>query len=254
MGMVLLNFKDYLGVDSSAKMASVASRLGFGQKVVVAPSIASFSKVFDTLKKRGRRIGLCAQNLDLPGSAGPYTGKTTIDDFKNLGCTYALIGHSEVRHRDSPEKGESDGLVAMKLRLALDNNLVPILCFGETGGEKAAGRTKDVAARQVRAALRHVKTRELGRMIFAYEPVWAIKGHGNAQACSARYAADVAAHIRKVIGLGNNARILYGGSVDGKNMKSYLDVGFYGVLVGRAGTSAKSLKEILAGMRSHGNS
>ena len=254
MGMVLLNFKNYLGVNSSARIAAAASSMGFGQKVVVAPSIASFSKVFDALKKKGVRIGLCAQNLDLPGSAGPYTGKTTIDDLKMLGCAYALIGHSEVRHRDSPENGESDDLVAMKLRLALDSGLVPILCFGETGMEKKAGRTKAVSARQIRSALRRVNSHELGRIIFAYEPVWAIRGHGNAQACSVKHAADVVAHVRKVACLGDGAKFLYGGSVDGKNVKSYLDGGFYGVLVGRAGTNAKSLKEIFAGMKSHGNS
>lgn len=254
MGMVFLNFKDYLGVDSSARMAVAASRMGSGQKVVVAPSIASLSKVYDALRKSRRNIALCTQNLDLPGSAGPYTGKTTVDDFKMLGCTYALIGHSEVRHRDSPESGESDEMVAMKLRLALDSGLAPILCFGETGREKEAGRTKAVAIKQVKSSLSHVKRRELGRIIFAYEPVWAIRGHKNAQACSVEHAAYVVEQVRKSAGLGKSARFLYGGSVNGKNVGSYLEGGFYGVLVGRAGTDAKSLREIFAGVNRHGNS
>ena len=248
MGMVFLNFKDYLDVDSSARMAAAAARMGRGQGIVVAPSVASLSKVFDALGKARRGVALCAQNLDLPGFAGPYTAKTTVDDFKRLGCTYALIGHSEVRRRAPPESGESDALIAMKLRLALDRKLTPILCFGESEKERRASRTGAVIIRQVGSALKRVKRHEMGRIIFAYEPVWAIKGRGSAKACSAEHAADVIEKVRKVAKLGKDVKFLYGGSVDGKNVGSYLNGGFYGVLVGRAGTDARSLKEIFVGM------
>ena len=169
--------------------------------------------------------------------------------MKLLGCRYALIGHSEVRHREAPDIVDSDELVAAKLRLALDSGLAPVLCFGETSSQKALGKTYEVATKQVRTALKGVKRQELERIIFAYEPVWAIKGHGNAQACSVEHAADVAGHVRKASRLGDGVKFLYGGSVNGENVGSYLDGGFYGVLVGRAGTNARSMKEIFAGMR-----
>lgn len=249
MGMILFNFKNYLDIDASAKMAMTAVRMNWTHEVVIAPSLASAGKVLDLLKGSSRRFRLCAQDIDIPGSAGPYTGKTTVHDLKRLGCTYALIGHSEVRHRAWPEEGDSDELVAMKIRLALDSGLVPVLCFGETRGEKAAARTKEIARRQVKSSLRYAKRSELERIIFAYEPVWAIKGHGAAQACSASYAADVVDYVKKAAGLNSNARFLYGGSVSGMNIKEYMDGGFHGVLVGRAGTDMNGLKSLFAGVK-----
>ena len=143
--------------------------------------------------------------------------------LKNLGVKYVIIGHSERR-----ALGETEEIIEKKLRAALKAGLIPILCVGEKKGENA----KKVINKQLKKNLKGV--------IIAYEPVWAISTSGGGF-CSP----EKANQIRKFIKQKFNNKILYGGSVDSKDVKSYLNVGFDGVLVGGASLDAEEFKKIV---------
>ena len=97
-------------------------------------------------------MSLCAQNFDYSETYGAHTGDVLVEDLKKLGCRYALIGHSEVRHRKAPRTGESDELISKKMKLCLDKGLTPVLCFGETREEKESAETDKVIVRQLKSA------------------------------------------------------------------------------------------------------
>ncbi|MDX1501981.1 MAG: triose-phosphate isomerase [Thermoanaerobaculia bacterium] len=147
-----------------------------------------------------------------PEAAGAYTGDTSALLLRDVGCTWALCGHSE-RRRDH---GEDDELVARKATAAVAAGLLPMICVGETAEERRAGRTLQVLETQLDGALS-------GRpdpFVIAYEPVWAI---GTGDTATPEIAQEAHRHIREVLAdlVGEPAaaakRILYGGSANPDN-------------------------------------
>ena len=162
----------------------------------------------------GCSISLGAQNLN-PISQGAHTGEVSAGMLLDLGCRYVLAGHSERR----AIYGESDDDVADRFEAALASGLEPVLCVGETLGEREKDETEVVVARQLDAVLNRCGIAGFKRAIVAYEPVWAI---GTGKTATPDQAQAVHAFIRdKFIAqddiIAGQLRILYGGSVNGSN-------------------------------------
>jgi triosephosphate isomerase len=178
-----------------------------------------------------KKAKLCAQNCFWE-EKGPYTGEISPKMIKDLGVEYVIIGHSERRNYFD----ETDEIINKKLKSALNAGLIPILCVGEKKGENA----EEVINRQLRDDLNGIENCKLGieNLIIAYEPVWAIGTGDFCESCDAE-------KVLKFIKNQYDNQILYGGSVDSKNIKSYIDIGFNGALVGGASLKIDEFIEII---------
>ena len=184
-------------------------------EVAVCPPFVYLDAVSARLRVMDPAPGVGAQNLCLYPKAGAYTGEVSAAMLRDLGCGYVIVGHSERRSLF----GETDSVVAEKLRVALDANLTPIACLGEQRAEREAAETEAVVGRQLAALLAVCSAQELARVIFAYEPVWAI---GTGLTASPEQAQEVHQFIRGRIAdvdaiMAGLVRILYGGSVKASN-------------------------------------
>lgn len=165
---------------------------------------------------QGSSVALGAQSVS-EHPVGAFTGEVSASMLVEFGCRYVLVGHSERRAMF----GESDAVVAAKFQAAQKAGLVPVLCVGETLGEREAGQTTSVIARQLSAVLDRVGVAALASAVIAYEPVWAI---GTGVTASPAQAQAVHAAIRAQVavldaGVAEGLRILYGGSVKPQNAK-----------------------------------
>ena len=167
------------------------------------------------------RISVGAQNLHQETS-GAYTGEISGAMLKDLGVKYVIIGHSERRQYFK----EDNELVTQKVKTALDAGLRAIVCVGETLKERDMGVTTDVIALQVRSVFDAIPTvDELKKIVFAYEPVWAI---GTGRTATTEQAEEVCAYIRALIRKQYGARaaravtIQYGGSMNAANAQELL--------------------------------
>jgi triosephosphate isomerase len=156
-----------------------------------------------------------AQNIASQES-GAFTGEISGKMLRDVGCQYVIAGHSERRALF----GETDAIVAEKVKATLSAGLIPIICVGETDEQREKGETLTVITHQVKAVL-DVLPSFSDSLVFAYEPVWAI-GTGNTATCE--QAEDVHSSIRQILAgynheLANTTRILYGGSVNPENSK-----------------------------------
>lgn len=210
--------------------------------VVVCPPYPYLTTVADALAGDSR-IGLGAQSLDVNAS-GAFTGEVAGPMLKDCGCSYVLTGHSERRTLF----GESDADVAEKTRVALDNGLTPIVCIGETLAEREAGRTERVIERQVRAVFAETGVGAIGKMVLAYEPVWAI---GTGETATPEMAQSVHRFTRSIVEdldapTASALRILYGGSMKGSNASGLLaQPDIDGGLIGGAALTADAFLEII---------
>jgi len=161
------------------------------------------------------RVSVGAQNLHQKES-GAFTGEVSGSMLKNAGCKYVIIGHSERRQYF----GETDALVSEKVHAALNAGLRPIVCAGESLPQREMGITMDLVTLQVKTALANINAEQLRKIVFAYEPIWAI---GTGKTATADQAAEVCEHIRMVIRKMYDARsaravtIQYGGSMNAEN-------------------------------------
>jgi triosephosphate isomerase (TIM) len=190
------------------------------------------------------RIAVGAQDV-CAESGGAFTGQVGAAMLKDVGCSYAIVGHSERRRWYH----EDDALVARKFAAALGAGLTPVLCVGETLEDREAHHTEAVVGRQVDAVIHMHGVGGFANAVLAYEPVWAI-GTGRtaspeqAQAVHAFLRHRIEGHDAKIAG---RLRILYGGSVKGGNAAELFampDVD--GGLVGGASLSADEFRQICA--------
>lgn len=191
----------------------------------------------------GSDIKLGAQDVSAH-SAGAYTGEVAASMLADLGVRYVIVGHSERRAHHH----EDDALVGAKVAAVREAGLVPILCVGETLGEREAGQAEAVTLRQLEAALAG-STPYAEALVVAYEPVWAIgtgktATDGDAQAMCG----TIRGKLLELIGDSAGAvRILYGGSMKGANAAGLLaQPDINGGLIGSASLDAASLAEIAA--------
>ena len=150
---------------------------------------------------------------------GAYTGEISPIMLKEIGVKYVIVGHSERRKII----GENDEMIAKKLKAAVEENIVPILCVGETIEEREGNIHKKIVERQVLEGLKFLK--EENEFIIAYEPVWAI---GTGKTATPEIAGEMQGFIREKIGeifgkeKGEKTRILYGGSINSKNIEELI--------------------------------
>lgn len=180
--------------------------------IAVCPPFPYLSQVQHLLVGSG--IDLGAQNVS-NFATGAYTGEVSAAMLGDLGCKYVLVGHSERRSIF----GEADALVAAKFSAAQAVGLLPVLCLGESLGERESGRTAEVVSSQLAAVVERLGVSVLANAVIAYEPVWAI---GTGVTASPEQAQEVHCAIRTQVAkldadLAKVLRILYGGSVKPQN-------------------------------------
>jgi triosephosphate isomerase len=191
----------------------------------------------------GSAILLAAQDLSARQGSGAYTGEVSGAMLADLGCTHAIVGHSERRTL----YGETDVVAATKFAAAQAAKLVPILCVGETLAERDAGETDRTVRRQLAAVLDAVGVEAFRRAVVAYEPVWAI---GTGRTATPEQAQEVHALIRAMVAardatIASSLTILYGGSVKGANARALFAMDdIDGGLVGGASLVASEFLDI----------
>jgi triosephosphate isomerase (TIM) len=211
-------------------------------EIVVCPPFVNLTAAVES--SRGTSIGIGGQNMYWE-KEGAFTGEISSGMLLALGCTHVIIGHSERRQYF----GETDDTVNQKLKAALEAGLTPIVCVGEVLEEREAGLTEDVLRRQCLRAFHAISGRKAGKLVIAYEPVWAI---GTGKTATPQLASEAHQLIRSEAGkalgddLANNLRILYGGSVKPDNAKSLMsEEEIDGALVGGASLDPKSFAAIV---------
>jgi len=213
-------------------------------EVVVCPPFTALESAAAALA--GSRIALGAQNMHAEAS-GAFTGEVSAAMLAALGVTYVILGHSERRTLF----GETDAIVNRKVRAAIGAGLIPIVCVGETLAERESGRMVEVVSGQVAGSLAGVTADELaaGRLVIAYEPVWAI---GTGRTASKEQAQEAHALIRRVLAkltcgkAAEAVRIQYGGSMKPENAAELLAMpDIDGGLIGGAALQAGSFAAIV---------
>jgi len=211
-------------------------------EVLLCPPFVYLWEVGRQIKDSDVALGgqsLCAE------AQGAFTGEVSGAMLRDVGCRYALVGHSERRQLYR----EGDALVARKFMAAQSAGLLPVLCVGETLEEREAGKTGEVVARQVDSVLAVSGVAALERAVIAYEPVWAI---GTGRTASPEQAQEVHAMIRAQVAaldgtIAASVRILYGGSVKASNARELFAMAdIDGGLVGGASLKADEFAQICA--------
>lgn len=209
-------------------------------EVVVAPTLLALQSL--SLQVDRRQFKLAVQNLYWRDH-GAFTGEVSATQLRGV-VEYAIVGHSERRHIF----GETDKDTRNKVQAALRNNIKPILCIGETAGERADGETNDVLHDQLVGGLANVTGDELQEVAIAYEPVWAIGTGNNAMPDDVKKAVKaIRSQIKHLYGAkaAEEIRVLYGGSVKAESAASYLELdGVDGLLVGGASLDAQAFGSI----------
>ena len=188
------------------------------------------------------QVKLGAQNLNIsPG--GAFTGEVSANMIKDFGARHVIVGHSERRSLYR----ETSSLVAEKAKAALDNDLTPLLCVGESLEQREAGETETVVAEQINAVIELVGIGAFRNIIIAYEPVWAI---GTGKTASPEQAQAVHLFIRSLLGESNESiaqgtPILYGGSMNAGNANELISCAdIDGGLIGGAALKAEDFLQI----------
>ena len=201
--------------------------------ISIHPPFTDLRTVQSLIEPEGIPVALGAQNCAVE-DRGAFTGEVSPLMLAKLHVDYVIVGHSERRHLF----GESDEVVAAKVRAVLRNGMTPLCCVGETEEERGAGLTKDRLAAQVQGALGSLTAEVVSGLVVAYEPVWAI---GTGQAATPEDAQEACQWIREVISqltdlaTAAQVRIQYGGSVNEENAEQLLTCpDIDGALVGGA--------------------
>lgn len=209
------------------------------ESIICAPAII----LRDLVKRQGDNLRIGAQNMHEKDS-GAYTGEISAIMLKSTGVDYVIIGHSERRQYFN----ETDESVNAKVLKALETDLKPIICVGETLEQRENGTTHNVLDIQVTKALENVNANQISDVIIAYEPIWAI---GTGKVADAKTADEACGYIRSLIEklysktAADEVRILYGGSVSTKTVDELISQpNIDGGLVGGASLKADSFIEL----------
>ncbi len=242
------------------------------ENVVVVPPFLFLESVGGALSRA--QLGAQDAFWENPPVGGAFTGEVSANELKDLCVKYVIVGHSERRHK----LGETDEIIAKKMKVVMDAGLIPILCVGETKAEKDADQKEEVIKRQLKIGLSlYPKPYTLNPLIVAYEPVWAI---GNSNPETPEHAAETIRYIKSILKLSAptlsvgvptplgveivrpdafgrgpdpfgrrdcSLLVLYGGSVDSKNLKDFLRLPeIDGALVGGASLKKEEIEKMIA--------
>ena len=215
-------------------------------EIVVAPAFTAIHACAEAA--RNSKVGIAGQNLHWE-KQGAFTGEISAGMVREAGADYVLIGHSERRQYF----GETDQSVNRKLVAALGAGLIPIVCVGETLGEREGNETLAVIDRQIKDGFDGITGEQVAGLVVAYEPVWAI---GTGRTATSAQAQEAHAHIRQRLRqwfggpAADECHVIYGGSVKPENTKELLtqpDVD--GALVGGASLEIRSFFDIVTRSR-----
>jgi len=211
-------------------------------EIVLAPPFTALHAAAEAA--RNSNVGISGQDLHWERE-GAFTGEVSGLMVREAGAEYIIIGHSERRQYF----GETDATVSRKLHAALNAKLIPIVCIGETLDERERNETLAVLDRQIKDGFDGITGEQVGALVIAYEPVWAI---GTGRTASAAQAQEAHAHIRQRLRqwfggpAADECHVIYGGSVKPDNTRDLVgqpDVD--GALVGGASLEIKSFSEII---------
>jgi triosephosphate isomerase len=193
---------------------------------------------------KGSPIAVAAENC-ADHASGAYTGEVSAEMVASTGATYCIIGHSERR----TYYGETYEILREKVQLALANNLRPIFCIGEVKEEREANRQNEVVKAQLEGSVFNLSAEDFGKLVIAYEPVWAI---GTGLTATPEQAQEIHAYIRSLIAekygneVADNTSILYGGSCNAKNAAGlFANPDIDGGLIGGASLKADDFCAII---------
>ncbi len=210
--------------------------------VVLAPPFTSLDRIGNIIKDNPVRLS--AQNFFMEPE-GAYTGEISAAMLLGVGCVHVIIGHSERRQLF----GETDETINKKTAVALNTGLKPIVCVGEVLEEREAGKALEIVTGQVRKALLDINSEDMGKVVVAYEPVWAI---GTGKTATPDDAQEVHRAIRDLLvelynrKIADSVRIIYGGSVKPDNVDSLMAMAdIDGALVGGASLKAESFARLV---------
>lgn len=213
--------------------------------VVLAPPFTALYSVGVTIQETALQLG--AQNCHWE-NAGAFTGEIAPGFLVDLGCRYVIVGHSERRQHG----GETNAQINKKIDAILRNDMIPVVCMGETMAEREANQTWDVLERQTKECFHGLHVKEAEHCAVAYEPVWAI-GTGTpatpAQANEAHH--FIRNQLEKIFDAptASAIRIVYGGSVKTDNIEGFAkQTEIDGALVGGASLDANTFTEIVRAM------
>jgi len=210
--------------------------------VMIAPPFTALAQVSDVV--RGSCVSLGAQNLFWEAQ-GAFTGEISPAMLVSAGCKYVIIGHSERRQYFN----ETDETVNRRIKAAFDNDLIPVMCVGESEKERESKNTFSVLDKQLKMGLEDFSSDDLKGLVIAYEPVWAI---GTGKTATSEQAQEVHQFLRSVLEksfgniLAKSIRILYGGSVKPNNIAELMTMpDVDGALVGGASLDPETFSKIV---------
>ncbi len=224
-------------IEQFLPLVATADRVDVG----ICPPFPALKPTVDAT--RGSRVQVFAQNVHQEDH-GAFTGEVSPPMLVELGVHGAIVGHSERREMF----GETDRALALKVPAALDAGLTPILCVGETEEERESGDTERKLRHQIQEDLARVPPEQLGDVVIAYEPIWAI---GTGLVATAEQAQEAIAFIRALVAdrsreQAERTRVLYGGSVNPGNAAELLALpDIDGALVGGGSLDAESFAAIV---------
>ncbi|MBI5077546.1 triose-phosphate isomerase [Candidatus Falkowbacteria bacterium] len=201
-------------------------------EIVVAPSFVHLQEVSEIFN--GTNIKLAAQDVAFEKS-GAFTGEVSAGEVREIGCQYAIIGHSERRIK----LNETEKMVSGKINQCYGAGMIPILCVGETSEERMRNETESVIIKQLYDSIYKVSGLPEKEIIIAYEPVWAV---GGSQFLDPDELAPIAFLVKKTLSAmysekfyNNNVRFIYGGSVNSIIAPAFWSAKFLdGLLIGAA--------------------
>ena len=239
------NWKMHTTVAEAEQLAAavVQAAQGKGDRdVMIAPPYTALAAVGTILA--GSQVQLGAQNIHWE-ETGAFTGEISAAMLRDVGCSMAIVGHSERRH----VFGETDFMVNRRVLGALQNGIIPVFCIGESLKQRETGQTMQVLEDQVRAGLAGVALSSGDQLVIAYEPVWAI---GTGKTATEEQAQEAHGFIRSLLegmfekNIAAQIRILYGGSVKLDNIDILMQQpDIDGALVGGAALTAESFERII---------
>jgi triosephosphate isomerase len=215
----------------------------------IAVICAPFIHLNSLAKLGGSTVRIGAQNCH-QNASGAYTGETSAKMIKSVGCEYVIIGHSERRQYFA----ETNQLLAEKTAIALENNLTPLFCIGETLDERNNGNYFEILKSQITEGTFNLSPEDFSKLVIAYEPVWAI---GTGLTATSAQAQEVHAFIRQEIAakygqeIAENTTILYGGSCNPKNAAElFAQADIDGGLIGGASLKSRDFVDIVKAFNS----
>jgi len=248
--LAVANWKMYLSAEQSLQAAKSFGAMWKTRKqeevqVIICPSFPLLHRVKEILPKS---LEMGARDVH-EDTHGAYTGDVSVKQIQDL-VRFVIVGHSERRKFH----GDTDEIAAQKAQRALKAGLHPLICVGENEREKQGGKTIEKIKGQVNTIMENMSALDVSRMVFCYEPIWAISGGPGElkEQPEPGEVAEIAGLIRKLVAdkgerrYAEKMRVLYGGSVTSKNVSPFVsEPGVDGVLVGGASTKPAEFSAII---------